>query len=290
MAASLFKYGIVTLSMVRWEITMLASWSSLTFLHQWALWVVKVGISLPWLDLPLLTKSFHNNHGIGDLFRLDVDNVAKWNQFQLLLLGKFDLAVQQGRVHGECHLVCCYLVGFHGLVQVCQAVWSCRPGRPRIYATLAHMDFKRPGNMFPLARMAAWATMVTSSHKATDGLAKILTVTDVQKLKSQSSMAMTEEAELVLQDAWKTMGELIQAAEGPNQKAQESHYQKALESWQSGPCFSSAKSKSIPKKASLGPPCQKSLSNSPQIAEVQRPTKFLHLLSQKLKPVKSKIC
>lgn len=157
-------------------------------------------------------------------------------------------------------------------------------------ATLAHMDFKRPGNMFPLARMAAWATMVTSSHKATDGLAKILTVTDVQKLKSQSSMAMTEEAELVLQDAWKTMGELIQAAEGPNQKAQESHYQKALESWQSGPCFSSAKSKSIPKKASLGPPCQKSLSNSPQIAEVQRPTKFLHLLSQKLKPVKSKIC
>lgn len=95
-------------------------------------------------------------------------------------------------------------------------------------ATLSHMNFRVPGKEFPLTRLAAWATMVTSSHKATDGLAKILTVADLQKLKSQSSMAMTEQAELILQDAWKTMGQLIQAAEGPNQKAQESHYQKAF--------------------------------------------------------------
>ena len=85
--------------------------------HQWASWIVKIGIWLPWLNLPMFFKGCQNNHGIGDLLSLDVDNVAQWHQFQLVLLGNFDFGVQQSRVHGECHLVCCYLVGFHGLVQ-----------------------------------------------------------------------------------------------------------------------------------------------------------------------------
>ena len=95
-------------------------------------------------------------------------------------------------------------------------------------STLANLDFKRPGNMYPFIRMAAWACMVTGTHKATDGLAKILTVTDLFKLKSQACITMTEEAELVMQDAWKTMETLIQASQAPGQKVQDSHYQKAF--------------------------------------------------------------
>ena len=63
----------------------------------------------------MFTKGCQNNHGIGG--SLDVDNVAQRRQFQVMVLGNFDFAVHQSRVHGECHLVCCYLIGFHGLVQ-----------------------------------------------------------------------------------------------------------------------------------------------------------------------------
>ena len=80
--------------------------------------------------------------------------------------------------------------------------------------------------------MAEWACMITGSHEATEGLAKLLTVTDLYKLKSQVSVAMTEEAELVMQDAWKTMEHLIQASQAQGQKVQERQFQKKF--WKAG--------------------------------------------------------
>ena len=99
-------------------------------------------------------------------------------------------------------------------------------------SSLTNLDFTKPRNMFPFIGMAAWAYMVTCSHRATEGLVKLLTVTDLYKLKSQVSVAMTEEAELVMQDAWKTMEHLIQASQAQGQKVQERQFQKKF--WKSG--------------------------------------------------------
>ena len=97
-----------------------------------------------------------------------------------------------------------------------------------LMASLANMDFRVSGQLFPFIRMAAWATMVTGSHKATDGFAKILSRGDLDKLKSHGTIAKTKEAEEVLLDAWKTMEKCIQQAKDNGQALQEGHYQKAF--------------------------------------------------------------
>ena len=97
-----------------------------------------------------------------------------------------------------------------------------------LMASLANMDFRVSGQLFPFIRMAAWATMVTGSHKATDGFAKILSRGDIDKLKSPGTIAKTKEAEQVLLDAWKTMEKCIQQAKDNGQALQEGHYQRAF--------------------------------------------------------------
>eukprot|EP00435_Cladocopium_sp_Y103_P055847 s2760_g18.t1 len=95
-------------------------------------------------------------------------------------------------------------------------------------ATMATMDFRTPGQEFPFIRMATWATMVTGSHKSSDGFAKILSKSDLDKLRGHATIAKTKEAEQVLLDAWKTMERCIQQASDNGQANQEGHYQKAF--------------------------------------------------------------
>ena len=49
---------------------------------------------------------------------------------------------------------------------------------------LANLDFKVPGQLFPMIRLAAWATQLTSTHKSADGYARMLSKGDLEKLKN----------------------------------------------------------------------------------------------------------
>ena len=60
-----------------------------------------------------------------------------------------------------------------------------------LMATLANMDFKVPGQLFPFIRLAAWATMATGNHKAIDGFAKILSKSDLGRPKSNQTISKT---------------------------------------------------------------------------------------------------
>ena len=97
-----------------------------------------------------------------------------------------------------------------------------------LMATLANMDFKVPGQLFPFIRLAAWTTMATGNHKAIDGFAKILSKSDLDRLKSNQTTPKTMEAETILADAWNTIEKLANCDQANSQKIQEGHYQKCF--------------------------------------------------------------
>ncbi|CAL1171130.1 unnamed protein product [Cladocopium goreaui] len=90
------------------------------------------------------------------------------------------------------------------------------------------MDFKVPGQLFPFIRLAAWTTMATGNHKAIDGFAKILSKSDLDRLKSNQTIPKTMEAETILADAWNTIEKLANCDQANSQKIQEGHYQKCF--------------------------------------------------------------
>ena len=71
-----------------------------------------------------------------------------------------------------------------------------------VMATLATFDFRDATCMFPMLRVAYWATLLTSP-KTQAGFAKIITRSDLEKLRSDSMRSQVEQAETILQDAWK---------------------------------------------------------------------------------------
>jgi hypothetical protein len=52
---------------------------------------------------------------------------------------------------------------------------------------LAYTNFKQPGQAFPLCRIAVWCTMLTT-WKHQDGIQKLITRADVEKLKSKTNI------------------------------------------------------------------------------------------------------
>ena len=84
---------------------------------------------------------------------------------------------------------------------------------------LANLDFKVPGQLFPMIRLAAWATQLTSTHRSADGYARMLSKSDLERMKNNLTIDKTKEAESILLNAWETMQELVAAS-----PSQENHY------------------------------------------------------------------
>ena len=78
-------------------------------------------------------------------------------------------------------------------------------------ATLATMEFKDPHQVFPVCRAAIWACMLTT-NKASDGFAKLLSKSDLDRLKAPTMLAKIKEAEGMLKDSWQAM-ETMKAAD-----------------------------------------------------------------------------
>ncbi|CAJ1451473.1 unnamed protein product [Effrenium voratum] len=68
-----------------------------------------------------------------------------------------------------------------------------------LMSTLATLDFRQATCIFPMIRVACWACMLTSP-RAQDGFSRILTVNDLQKLKSPGMIAQVIQAEEMLQE------------------------------------------------------------------------------------------
>jgi hypothetical protein len=67
---------------------------------------------------------------------------------------------------------------------------------------LAYTNFKQPGQAFPLCRIAVWCTMLTT-WKHQDGIQKLITRADVEKLKSKTNIPKLHSLEGQLQGAYK---------------------------------------------------------------------------------------
>lgn len=74
---------------------------------------------------------------------------------------------------------------------------------------LTNLDFKVAGQLFPFTRMALWAAMITSPHKAQDGFARVFVKADLERLKSPANIDKTKQAEAMLANAWATMETLL---------------------------------------------------------------------------------
>ena len=70
-----------------------------------------------------------------------------------------------------------------------------------LMAALATTNFKVQGNLFPHLRVAIWATL-SSSPKHQDGFSKLLTKSDVEKLRSNTMSDKIKKAEKMLADSW----------------------------------------------------------------------------------------
>ena len=70
-----------------------------------------------------------------------------------------------------------------------------------LMATLASLNFKQASNVFPYIRSATWATL-SPSGKQIDGFSKILTKTDLEKLKQPNLQAKVQAAETILKTKW----------------------------------------------------------------------------------------
>ena len=66
--------------------------------------------------------------------------------------------------------------------------------------SLAYTNFKQPGEVFTLCRIALWATMLTT-WKHQDGIQKLVTKADIEKLKSKTNISKLQLAERQLQGA-----------------------------------------------------------------------------------------
>ena len=71
-----------------------------------------------------------------------------------------------------------------------------------LMAALATTNFKVQGCVFPHLRVAIWATL-SSSSKNQDGFSKILTNSDVEKLRSNNMSEKIMSTETILADSWK---------------------------------------------------------------------------------------
>ena len=71
-----------------------------------------------------------------------------------------------------------------------------------LMAALATTNFKVQGCVFPHLRVAIWATL-SSSSKNQDGFSKILTKSDVEKLRSNNMSEKIMSTETILADSWK---------------------------------------------------------------------------------------
>ncbi|CAE7203788.1 unnamed protein product [Symbiodinium sp. CCMP2592] len=77
-----------------------------------------------------------------------------------------------------------------------------------LMSTLVSLDFKQATCIFPMLRVAAWATMLTSP-KSQDGFSRILSTNDLQKLKAPGMLDQVTQAENMLQEAWKVQQDLL---------------------------------------------------------------------------------
>ena len=69
-------------------------------------------------------------------------------------------------------------------------------------AALATTNFRVQGCVFPHLRVAIWATL-SSSSKNQDGFSKILTKSDVEKLRAPNMSGKIMSTETMLADSWK---------------------------------------------------------------------------------------
>lgn len=67
---------------------------------------------------------------------------------------------------------------------------------------ICHTNFRVSGQLFPLLRIALWATML-STNKHQNNIQKLITKADIEKLRSPSYTAKIEELEAKLQASWK---------------------------------------------------------------------------------------
>ena len=81
---------------------------------------------------------------------------------------------------------------------------------------VAYADFKVEGNVFPFIRAACLAAQLTSP-KSQDGIAKLLTKTDMEKLKSkgmQKQLVLAEQGMALAWDVLEKAGLPLQASHG----------------------------------------------------------------------------
>ena len=72
--------------------------------------------------------------------------------------------------------------------------------------SLAYTNFKQPGEAFPLCRIAVWCTMLTT-WKHQDGIQKLVTRSDVEKLKSKTYIPKLQVLEGQLQGAYQVVNQ-----------------------------------------------------------------------------------
>ncbi|CAJ1442235.1 unnamed protein product [Effrenium voratum] len=72
---------------------------------------------------------------------------------------------------------------------------------------LSTLDFRVATQIYPMIRISLWATMLTSP-KSQDGFAKILTQSDIQRLKTSQMLPAVQQAEAMLQDAWRVQQQM----------------------------------------------------------------------------------
>lgn len=87
---------------------------------------------------------------------------------------------------------------------------------------LAHLDFKHPTNLFPMIRLAAWACQLTTTRHE-DGFARLLTRSDLDRLKSKDLEEQVVEAEAMLADAWKTANSWLSSQASETRDNAEAH-------------------------------------------------------------------
>ena len=75
---------------------------------------------------------------------------------------------------------------------------------------LAHQDFMNPTNVFPYIRAACWATQLTTNKHA-DGVSKLLSKADLQRMASPGLAPEVTKAESILADCWKVVQASMQS-------------------------------------------------------------------------------
>lgn len=78
-----------------------------------------------------------------------------------------------------------------------------------LFHCLTTMDYRVSGELFPFFRMGFWLACVSSGHRATDGFAKALTKSDLEKTRNPSTLQKTKEGESMLANAWSTVQAML---------------------------------------------------------------------------------